>query len=146
MDFYGAITFNSKNPDWLVNIFLQATFSKQSLAKFKPTVADSVIVVLLPFPIPIQPTAIVHDQRAEFSSNFVVITPGVYVNFGPSTRLLFGARINLQTEIRDSSPSTFVLPFLQLDLMNVAADLKQTERCIQQPARSLLQLPQKLAT
>ena len=114
-DFYAAITFNTRNPDWAANIFLQAALSKQSLAKFKPTLVDP--AVFFPFPVPLQPDVIVHDQRAEFSSTFVVLTPGIYLNFDQSTRLLIGTRINLQTEIRDSTPETFVLPFMQLDLV-----------------------------
>ena len=115
MNIYAAITLNTKNPEWSVNMFLQAAFSRQSLADFKPTVVDPVIV-FFPVPIPLQPDVIVHDQRAEFSSTFIVFTPGVYLNIDQSLRLLLGARINLQTEIKDSSPDTIVLPFLQLDL------------------------------
>ena len=116
MDYYAAITFNTKNPEWLVNIFLQTALSKQTLAGFKPTVMEPVMV-FLPVPIPLQPDVIVHDQRAEFSSTFVIFTPGIVLNFDQSTRLLVGTRINVQTEIRDSSPETTVLPFLQLDFM-----------------------------
>jgi hypothetical protein len=116
MDFYGALTFNTKHQDWFTNIFFQVGLSKQSLAKFKPSVVEPVFFPL-PFPVPPTPLVVVHDQRAEFSSTSLVITPGVYFDFDPTVRVLVGARINHQTQIKESSPDTMVLPFLQLDWM-----------------------------
>lgn len=110
MDLYGAFTFNTRREDWFTNIFAQIAFSKQSLAKFKPTIVEP---VLFPFP----PLAVVHDERATFSSTFFVITPGVYFNIDPTVRILIGVRINHQTQINESSPDTMVLPFFQLDWM-----------------------------
>ncbi len=113
MDFYAAITFNTKHDDWVTNIFAQLALSKQSLAKFQPTMVEP----LLLYPPIFTPVVIVNDQRAEFSSTFVIITPGVYFDFDPTVRILAGARINVQTEIKDSSPGTFVQPFLELEWM-----------------------------
>ena len=114
MDFYGAFTFNTKHEDWFTNIFLQVALSKQSLAKFKPTVVEP---LFFPFPLPVAPTplSVVHDQRAEFSSTSLVITPGLYFDFDPTVRVLVGVRIHHQTQIKEISPDTMVLPFLQLD-------------------------------
>ena len=114
LDFYCAMTINTKHSDWFTNIFVQLALSKQSLAKFKP----SIVQPSAPYAFPLySPVVIVHDQRAEFSSTFVVITPGVYFDVDPSVHILVGTRINLQTQIKDGSPSAIVLPFLQLDWM-----------------------------
>jgi hypothetical protein len=110
MDIYVGFTFNTKREDWFTNIFAQVAFSRQSLAKFKPTIVEP---VLFPFP----PLVMIHDERASFSSTFLVITPGVYFNFDPAIRMLVGARINHQTQIKESSPDTMILPFLQIDWM-----------------------------
>ncbi len=109
LDVYGAFTFNTKE-DWAANIFLQVAFSKQSLAKFKPSIPEYYGV----FPL-IVPAAVVHDMRAEFSSTCVVITPGVYVDLATSTRALLGIRFNIQTEIKESSPGNILVPFFQVD-------------------------------
>ena len=109
MDFYGSFTFNTKHANWPVNILMQVGISKQSLAKFKPTVREGLVVG------PYAPSTIVHDQRAEFSSTVVVLTPGVYIDLNTTVRLLLGTRINLQSEIKDISPGTIALPFLQFD-------------------------------
>lgn len=109
LDFYGALTFNTKR-DWFTNFFLQVALSKQSLAKFTPT-------VVAPYSPTFAPATIVNDQRAEFSSTTVIFTPGVYFAFDPTLRLLMGCRINVQTEIKNISPGTTLLPFLQMDWM-----------------------------
>jgi hypothetical protein len=112
MDFYGAVTFNTTHADWFANIFLQVALSKQSLAKFKPSI--SAPGYAYPF---YSPVVIVHDQRAQFSSTFVIITPGVFFEIDPTMRLLGGVRFNMQTQIIESSPGSIVLPFLQVDWM-----------------------------
>lgn len=112
-DFFAAVTFNTKHADWLLNIFAQAALSKQSLAKFQPRIIEP----LLLYPPIFSPAVIVHDQRAEFSSTFVIFTPGVYFDVDPTVRVLAGTRISVQTEINDSSPGTFVLPFFELEWM-----------------------------
>jgi hypothetical protein len=109
MEFYGSFTFNTKREEWPVNILMQVGLSKQSLAKFQPTVRQTLLLG------PYTPHAIVHDQRAEFSSTVVVLTPGVYLDLNPTVRLLLGLRINLQTEIKNISPGSLVLPFFQFD-------------------------------
>ena len=112
IDFYAAITFNTKHTDWLLNIFAQVALSKQSLAKFQPTVMEPLL-----YPPDFSPAVVVHDQRANFSSTVVFLTPGVYYDIDPTVRVLAGARIGLQTEIEDSSPQTYVLPFLEFEWM-----------------------------
>jgi hypothetical protein len=109
MDFFGSFTYNTKHENWPVNILMQVGVSKQSLAKFQPSVP---LGFYLP---PYAPVTIVHDQRAEFSSTVVVLTPGLYMNLDPTVRVLLGTRINVQTEITNVSPGTLVLPFLQFD-------------------------------
>lgn len=110
MDFYVSLIFNTKRKQWFANIFMQLAISKQSLAKFKPTVAEGIPV----FPL-VVPEVVVHDARANFASTVFSITPGLYMDINSSARIVAGVHINMQTEIADSSPSTVISPLLQFE-------------------------------
>lgn len=110
MGFYASLTFNTKYDSWFPNVFTQLAICKQSLASFKPVVQEG--VPFFPF---LTPEVVVHDMRGKFSSTVVIVTPGFYFDIAPSARALAGVRINLQTEIKDSSPATNITPLLEIE-------------------------------
>ena len=106
-DYYFSLTLNSKKHDWPLNFFAQIAISKQSLTNFQPSTQVEYGLF---------ETHIIVDTRAKSSATFLMITPGIYVNVGSSTRLLAGVRVAKETEIILGSPDIILMPLLQFDL------------------------------
>ena len=101
----GSFTFNSKNPDWPLNLFFQASVAWQTLYNFEPRTADVVGSFF------IQTT---RDLRGEYTATLFGLTPGVYINFNGSSRLVAGAHILIH-DFEDATRNLFIIPMIQLD-------------------------------
>lgn len=106
---FAAITINSFNEDWLINIFLNAGYRTQSLVNFSPE--DQVYHN----PFYYGDVYVTEDLRGEVTAGIIDITPGLYFNFGNSGRIILGAKFNWIVQIEELDNSFQVLPVLQLD-------------------------------
>jgi len=107
------LTINSYNKEWLLNFFINAGYSFQTLFDFGPSTPDKRYYnFLLIFPAQ---TVITQDYRGESTVGFFNFTPGIYFNFGDNSRILLGARFYFETQHESSNPKTFILPMLQAD-------------------------------
>ena len=113
--FYAALTFNSIQQEWPLNVFFQAGITKQSVTDIKPTAPQSEPWIIFPFFLQIPNRDIVIDRRGEFSPTLVHLTPGVYFNLSESACLVFGLRFSFETALDDLAPSTIISPVVQLD-------------------------------
>lgn len=94
-NWYGALTLNSHFPDAGFNLFVQVALVNQTLFS---------VHILNP-----------GETDAEYNSSYVVLTPGLSLNFGPSTRLLLGARMDFENRIEGVRADPKIMPFLQMD-------------------------------
>ncbi|MFV1976183.1 MAG: hypothetical protein ACC651_10570, partial [Candidatus Scalindua sp.] len=107
------LTINSANREWLLNFFINAGYSVQSLYDFGPQTPDKRYYnFLLLFPTG---TSITEDFRCESTAGFINITPGIYFNIGENSRVLLGVRFYFETQLDNPSTSTFIFPMLQVD-------------------------------
>jgi len=107
------LTINSANREWLLNFFLNAGYSIQSLYDFGPQTPDKRYYnFLLIFPTG---TAITEDFRGESTAGFINFTPGIYFNLDENSRVLLGVRFYFEMQLDNPSTSTFILPMIQAD-------------------------------
>jgi hypothetical protein len=107
LDYYFSLTINSNRHDWPVNFLAQISLSKQSLTDYRP----STQIINGPFI-----THIIVDTRAQSSATFLMMTPGIYINLGNSTRMLAGLRIAKEVELTAGTPDIILMPLLQFDI------------------------------
>jgi len=106
-------TINSANKEWLLNFFLNAGYSIQTLYDFGPQSPDTRYYnFLLLFPTE---TVFTEDFRGESTAGFINFTPGIYFNIDENSRVLLGARFYFEMQLEGPSTSTFILPMLQAD-------------------------------
>ena len=112
-DPYMYLTFNTAHKDWVVNMFINVGYSVQTLLDFEPQDVD-----LDWFPIPLIipfSTTTTTDLRGETTAGFFNVTPGIYFYLGESNRILLGTRIYFETQLPSVSPTTIVMPMVQID-------------------------------
>lgn len=110
--YYVALTFNTGNPDWPVNGFLQASVARQSLFNFEPT--RQVTTVWMPFPIfAVSPSG----GEATTGVTLFSLTPGLFTQLTENLRLLAGARVwwDMSGTITSGAPGVY--PFVQIDFI-----------------------------
>ena len=106
-------TINSFNRDWLLNFFINAGYSIQSLYDFGPQTPDTRYYnFLFLFPTGVVTT---QDFRGTNTAGFFNFTPGIYFNLSENSRVLLGVRFYFETQLENPSTSTFILPMLQAD-------------------------------
>ncbi len=106
-------TLNSSNKEWLLNFFINAGYTVQTLFDLTPSTPDTRYYnFFLLFPTE---TVITEDFRGESAVGFFNFTPGIYFDVGENSRILLGARFYLETQLESSNPKTFILPMLQAD-------------------------------
>jgi len=91
-----------------VNFFLSGAFTQQTVASFKPE--DQRVVG------PFYTTTIV-DERVSIDATAILVTPGLMVNIAGPHRLLVGARWTNFGTSAAWEPSSFWMPFVQLDIV-----------------------------
>jgi hypothetical protein len=111
-DPFANFTINSAKKDWIINIFLNAGYSIQSLLDFEPKTYDYLWYPLPPF---IFGETITSDFRGETTAGFVHFTPGVYFNLSEQSRIVIGARFYYETQLNEASKNLFILPMMQVD-------------------------------
>ncbi len=114
--FYGSLVLNTVRDNWPVNLFFQVALTGQKLDEIQPRVLQEQLWVIPPFFIVPAEQNLVHDLRGSFSSTFVHVSPGLFINLDENVRVLTGVRISFGPEIDDRSNATIVAPFVQIDL------------------------------
>jgi hypothetical protein len=112
-DPYIYLTFNTAHKDWVVNLFINAGYSIQTILDFEPRTVDTDWFPF-PFPFPYNTTTTT-DLRGETTAGFFNVTPGIYFYLGESNRILLGARFYFETQLPGVSPKTIILPMVQFD-------------------------------
>lgn len=107
VDFFGALTLNSKSAGEGAKFFVQLSLSRQSLADFHPS--HEVFVD------PFLDTYTYIDERATSRATILAATPGIWFDLSPSSRLMVGVRVAKEVEIEGMSPDVLLLPLLQFD-------------------------------
>lgn len=111
-DPFANFTINTAKNDWIMNIFLNAGYSVQSLLSFEPRTLD---VYWFPIPPFVFNETITNDYRGETTAGFIHFTPGFYFNLSGKSRIVIGARFFYETQLNDASKHFFVLPMMQVD-------------------------------
>lgn len=106
-------TFNTAKRDWVLNIFLNAGYSVQTLLDFEPKTIDYDWFPL--FPPFVYNTTTTNDFRGETTAGFLHFTPGVYFNLSEQSRILIGARVFYETQLEEATKNLFILPMMQMD-------------------------------
>ncbi len=94
---YGAFTVNTKAPAWPVQGFLQLAIKRQTLVNIDKRTAFSDNAVVLQ------------------STSFFIVTPGLYFDISPQTRIVAGVHLGDETELLEADPGVLVVPFLQFE-------------------------------
>jgi hypothetical protein len=105
-------TYNTSKGDWLLNFFINAGYSVQTLLDFDPKTVDYDWYFFPPF---VYHTNTTYDFRGETTAGFAHFTPGVYFNFAEKSRVLLGVRFYFETQLKDATQQTFILPLMQVD-------------------------------
>jgi len=113
-DPFANFTINTAKKDWIVNIFVNAGYSVQTLLDFEPRTIDMVWFPIPPF---VFNETITNDYRGETTAGFIHFTPGVYFNLSEQSRIVIGARFFYETQLNDASKNFFVLPMMQVDFI-----------------------------
>jgi hypothetical protein len=103
-DPYFNLTFNTAYKDWPVNFFINGGYVIQTLFSFEPSTSYFFFG-----------TYTQSDKRGSSTSGFINLTPGIYFNFGTSSRVLMGSRIYIETQIGEADPNYFIMPMVQVD-------------------------------
>lgn len=108
------ITFNSCNPEWLVNFFVNLGYSSQTLVDFEPEETDD-DYYNDGYYYYSSYREIIYDVRGTKTISLFHFTPGLAFYFGENYRLLVGSRFYFITNFDEASPKSFILPMMQLD-------------------------------
>lgn len=94
---YTAVTFNSKVQAWPVQGFLQLAINRQTLVflERRAKIADRSSVLQ--------------------SGSFFFVTPGLYLDISPKTRIVAGLHLGDETELLEGEPGVVLVPFLQFE-------------------------------
>ena len=111
-DPFANFTFNTAKKDWLLNIFINAGYSIETLLDFEPKTIDYTWFPLPPF---IFDETIISDFRGETTAGFIHVASGIYFNVTEHSRIIIGARFFFETQLEDASAATFILPMMQAD-------------------------------
>lgn len=96
---YGAFTFNTKAASWPLQFFTQLAINRQTLVDLdrRGVTAEGTSVVV-------------------GSVSFFIVTPGVYFDLSPTSRLLLGLQLRDETELLEADPGVLLAPFVQVEL------------------------------
>jgi hypothetical protein len=111
INFYASLTYNSIFEHSFINFFISLSYFGQSLLDFEPSETN---VDYYPF---IGVTKYTTDARGEVSSTYLSISPGIYQNLSPWSRVVLGVSIIKNIGMEQPSQSVFILPQIKLDLM-----------------------------
>jgi hypothetical protein len=103
---YFSLTINT-HADFPINVFGGFSYSNQTLASFSPRHVWAAV--------PIAGTYEYTDTRADHSTAFFILTPGLAFTVTPKIRLLAGARIMYDIGLSNGD-SRFVAPMMQWDM------------------------------
>ncbi|HVO73676.1 MAG TPA: hypothetical protein VMT35_06610 [Ignavibacteriaceae bacterium] len=110
VNFYASLTYNSIFENSPVNFFVSLSYFGQSLLDFEPSETN---VDYYPFGV-IKYTT---DARGEVSSSYLSVSPGIYQNLSPWSRIVLGVSIIKNIGLEQPSQSVFILPQIKFDLM-----------------------------
>jgi hypothetical protein len=108
-NFYISLTGNSDIPDFPINIYAGISFFQQDIVDFELESPD-----LKYHPFFFTNTI---DARGEYASTFFGINPGIYKNLGDQARIIGGINMIFGLkELRNATRTSFILPFVKLEL------------------------------
>jgi hypothetical protein len=105
-DPYFNFTFNTALKNWPINFFINAGYVVQTLLSFSPRDSDDRYGYI---------THTTTDLRGETTAGFINFTPGIFINIGESSRILFGTRFYFEQNINRANPKRFIMPMMQID-------------------------------
>jgi hypothetical protein len=111
VNFYASLTYNSVFESSPVNFFVSLSYFSQSLLDFEPSETDA---EYYPF---IGISKFTTDARGEVTTSYLSISPGIYQNFSPWSRVVFGVSILKNIGLEQASKSVFIMPVIKFDLM-----------------------------
>lgn len=94
---YGAFTINSIADHWPLQFFTQLTINRQTIVhidKRVPNAAESTVLQ---------------------SVSYFIITPGLYFDLSPKSRMLVGVNLRDETELLEADPGVLISPFVQFE-------------------------------
>jgi hypothetical protein len=111
-----SLTFNTASKNQLINYFINAGYSFQTLIDFEPQDFDNQYYYWWT-PFDDYHREVVEDLRGSSTAGYLNFTPGVYFRLGESSRISAGVRFFIETQLEDATTTTFILPMLQADFM-----------------------------
>jgi hypothetical protein len=105
LDFYAALTLNSRVPSWPVNFFLQGGYNRCTLASFEPS--HQVHTLLIGHYEHVQ-------SMSEFAVSLLSASGGIAVRVADNLRIVAGVRC-VFTDVQDASVNPVWVPCLQID-------------------------------
>ena len=97
-NFYGSLTINSMHPDWPINLFLQLSLSTQTFVAVTSPQSNGF-----------------EELQVHHLTTFLSVTPGIYINLTPASRIMLGLRLAHAMNIEDASHDFVPMPTAQLD-------------------------------
>jgi len=109
--YYGSLTFNSANPAWPVNFFLQGNLIAQPILSYTPYTRTTVDWLLF---FPVESTS----GRGKVSTKavFLGVTPGIYIEPSRSMVLTAGVRCLFDVSETFGETHSVIIPFVQVGL------------------------------
>ncbi len=95
---YGAFTLNTKFKSSPIQGFLQLGINRQTLVEIE------------------RRTSFVGNSVVLQSASFFIVTPGVFFNVAPGTRIVAGIHLADETELLEADPGVLLSPFLQIEI------------------------------
>ncbi len=96
---YGAFTINTNAPGWPVQVFTQFAINRQTVVQLTQQSIDSKL----------------DNAEALESVSFFIITPGLYFDLSPKSRVLVGVQLRDETALLEAQPGVLVSPFVQFE-------------------------------
>lgn len=110
IDLYAMFTYNSILRDFPVNFFINVSYFSQTILSFEPRQTTDIRYLYF------LSEKTTKDARGEASSSFLSFTPGVYLDFNESSRLVLGSRFMHDVGLDNPSRNFFFQPVIQLDV------------------------------
>ncbi len=109
--YYGSLTFNSANPAWPVNFFLQGNLIAQPILSYTPYTRTTVDWLLF---FPVESTS--GRGKVSMKAVFLGVTPGIYIE--PSRSMVLTAGVRCLFDISETFGETHsvIIPFVQVGL------------------------------
>lgn len=96
---YGAFTINTKAAGWPVQVFTQLAINRQTVVHLTQQSIDRKL----------------DNAEVLESVSYFIITPGLYFDLSPKSRVLVGVQLRDETALLEAQPGVLVSPFVQFE-------------------------------